>query len=171
MDMNAFYKMSYGLYVVSSRKGGRKNGQISNTVFQAAAEPPLVVISVSKENLTHEYINESKVFSISILSRNTPMTFIGSFGFRSGRDMDKFKGIDYKTGMTGAPVVLENSVAYLEAKVVNAVDLGTHTLFIGEIVNAETLKEEESMTYSYYRDVKHGHAPKAAPTYAGKPGV
>jgi len=99
------------------------------------------------------------------LSKETPMVFIGHFGFRSGRELDKFKGLDYKVGLTGAPVVLENSVGYLEAQVIDNMDAGTHTLFVGKVVDAMIIKDEEPMTYAYYHQVKRGKSPKTAPTY------
>jgi flavin reductase (DIM6/NTAB) family NADH-FMN oxidoreductase RutF len=111
-------------------------------------------VSINKQNLTHEYIQESKVFIASILSKETPMEFIGNFGFKSGREVDKFKDTDYKVGVTGAPVVLENIIGYLEAKVINAIDAGTHTVFIGRVVDAEIIKDDEPMTYAYYHEIK-----------------
>ena len=165
MNLAALHKLSYGLYVVSSRRGDALNGQIANTVFQVTSEPPSIAVSVSKQNLTHEFIKESRIFSVSILSRDTPLSFIGRFGFKSGREINKFEGINYKTGDSQAPVVLDNALAYLEARVTQEVDVGTHTIFIGEIVGVEVLKEGEPMTYAYYHDVKRGTTPKTAPSY------
>jgi flavin reductase (DIM6/NTAB) family NADH-FMN oxidoreductase RutF/rubredoxin len=165
MDIKTLYQLSYGMYVVASVKGGKLNGQISNTVFQITSEPPTVAVSINKQNLTHEFIRESRVFAASILSQDTPLSFIGNFGFKSGREVDKFKGVNYKTGKTGAPIVLDNALGYLELKVINELDAGTHTIFVGELVEAETLKSGEPMTYAYYHKVKRGTAPKTAPTY------
>ena len=165
MDIKTLYQLSYGMYVVTSVKGGKLNGQIANTVFQITSEPPTVAVSINKQNLTHEFIRESHVFAASILSQDTPLSFIGDFGFKSGREVDKFKGVNYKTGKTGAPVVLDNALGYLELKVINELDAGTHTIFVGELVEAETLKSGEPMTYAYYHKVKRGTAPKTAPTY------
>ncbi|MBU4190088.1 MAG: flavin reductase family protein, partial [Candidatus Thermoplasmatota archaeon] len=117
MNTKALYKVSYGMYVISSIMDEKINGQIANTVFQVTSEPPAVAVSINKQNLTHKYIQESKVFTVSILSKETPMKFIGHFGFKSGRELDKFKETDYKVGVTGAPVVLENIIGYLEAEV------------------------------------------------------
>jgi len=139
MNTRALHKLSYGLYVVTSRKGDKLNGQIANTVFQITSEPPTIAVSINKKNLTHE--------------------------FKSGRDIDKLEGIDYKPGETKAPIIIENAVAYLEAKVIKEIDVGTHTVFIGELVNADILTEEEPMTYEYYHKVKRGTTPKTAPSY------
>ncbi|HCP60220.1 MAG TPA: High molecular weight rubredoxin, partial [Dehalococcoidia bacterium] len=165
MNLKALYKLGYGLYVVCSRKGSRVNGQIANTVFQITSEPPTIAVSINKNNLTHEFIRESKVMAVSVLSRDTPLSFIGHFGFKSGRDIDKLKGINYKTGDARAPVVTDNALAYLEAKVIQEVDVGTHTIFIGELVGADVIKEGEPMTYAYYHQVKRGSTPRTAPSY------
>jgi len=165
MDLKALYKLGYGLYVVCSRKGDKLNGQIVNTVFQITSEPPTIAVSINKSNLTHEFIKASKVFTASVLCQDTPLAFIGHFGFKSGRDIDKFKDINYKIGETQAPVVIDNVVAYLEAKVTQEVDVGTHTVFIGEVVNADVISEEECMTYAHYHLVKRGTTPKTAPSY------
>jgi len=165
VNLKALHKLSYGLYVVSSVKGDKVNGQIANTVFQITSEPPTIAVSINKTNLTHEFIKESKVLAVSVLSQDTPLSFIGRFGFKSGRDMDKFEGISYKKGETQAPVVIDNSLAYLEAKVSQQLDVGTHTIFVGELVGADILKEGEPMTYAYYHQVKRGTTPKTAPSY------
>ena len=165
MNLKALYKLGYGLYVVCSRKGDKLNGQIANTVFQITSEPPTIAVSINKNNLTHEFIKESKVFVASVLSRDTPLSFIGHFGFKSGRNIDKLEGISYKTGETQAPVVTENALAYLEARVIQEMDVGTHTIFTGELVGADVLREGEPMTYAYYHQVKRGTTPKTAPSY------
>ncbi len=165
MNLKALHNCSYGLYVISSRKGDSFNGQIANTVFQVTSDPPTIAVSINKQNLTHEFISESKVFTASILSQDTPLSFIGHFGFKSGREIDKLKDVNYKLGETKAPIVLDHSLAYLEARVINQVDVGTHTIFIGELVAADVLREGESMTYAYYHQVKRGSTPKTAPSY------
>ena len=165
MNLKALYKLGYGLYVVCSKKGDKLNGQIANTVFQVCSEPPIIAVALNKQNLTNEFVSASKVFTVSIISQDTPLNFIGGFGFKSGREVDKFKGVGYKLGETGAPIVLDNTLAYLEAKVINQTEVGTHTIFIGEIVAADVVKEGEPMTYAYYHEVKRGTTPKTAPSY------
>jgi len=165
MDLKALYKLGYGVYVVTSKKDNRINGQIANTVFQVTSEPPTVAVSINKNNLTHDFIKESRVFAVSVLCQDTPLTFVGRFGFESGRDTDKFEGINYKIGETGAPIVLYNAVSYLEARVTKEMDVGTHTIFVGEVVNADVISDEVCMTYDYYHQIKGGKTPKAAATY------
>ena len=165
MNSKALYSLTYGLFVVSSMKGDRINGQIANTVIQVCSEPQVIQAVINRGNLTHEYISASKVFTVSILSKETPLSFIGGFGFKSGRDVDKFSGISYKTGQSGAPVVLDNSLAYLEAKVIMQMDVHTHTIFVGQLIDADVIKEGEPITYTYYQQVKRGTTPKTAPSY------
>jgi flavin reductase (DIM6/NTAB) family NADH-FMN oxidoreductase RutF/rubredoxin len=165
MNIKALYKLGYGVYIVTSRKGDRLNGQVANTVFQVTSEPPTVAVSINKQNLTWEYIKESRVFAASVLCQATPLTFIGQFGFKSGRDIDKFEGVNYKIGETGAPVVLDNAVSYLEVKVKQEMDAGTHTIFLGEVVNADIVSDDVCMTYDYYHQIKGGKTPKTAATY------
>jgi len=168
MNTTALYKIGYGLYVVSSCKGEKINGQIANTVFQVTSEPPALAVCINKTNLTHEYISESRVFTAAVLRQDTPLSFIGNFGFKSGRDTDKFEGVNYKTGASGAPVVLDNAVAWMEVKVKDEMDAGTHTIFFGEVVDADVVSDEPAMTYEYYHQVKRGTTPKTAPSYIAK---
>jgi len=165
VNIKALHKIGYGLYVVTSKKDNRFNGQIANTVFQVTSEPPTIAISINRNNLTWQFIKESRVFAASVLCQDTPLTFIGRFGFRSGRDTDKLNGVDYKIGNTGVPVVLEYATAYIEARVTQEMDVGTHTIFVGEVVNAEVISDEACMTYDYYHQIKGGKTPKAAATY------
>ncbi|HEC89980.1 MAG: flavin reductase [Thermoplasmata archaeon] len=167
MDPKVLHKVSYGLYVICSKKEDKINGQIANTLFQVTAEPPQIAISINKKNLTHQYIEESKLFTASILSQETPMKFIGLFGFKSGRDIDKSSNINFKIGRLGLPIVIDYALAYVEAKVVDKIDVGTHTLFIGEVVDGKILNENrEPLTYEYYHKIKGGYSPKTAPTYS-----
>ena len=165
MDTTALYKLGYGMYIVGSRQGDRRNGQIANTVFQITSEPPTVAVSINKSNLTHEFITKGKAFSVSVLHEGTPLAFIGQFGFKSGRDTDKLEGINYKTGQTGVPIVTDHATAYLEAELINHLDVGTHSLFIGRIVAAEVLSSDPCLTYAHYHEIKGGTTPKTAPSY------
>lgn len=164
-DRRAFRDLSYGLYIVTSLDGDRLNGQIVNTVIQVTSDPARVAVIVNKQNLTHEFISKSGLFGISVLDESAPMTFLGPFGFRSGRDVDKLSQVQFKIGVTGCPLVLEHALSVLEAKVINQIDLGTHTIFIGDTVNAEVLKEGRPLTYRYYQEFLKGKAPATAPTY------
>ena len=165
MDLKGLYKISYGVYVVTSGKKGRCNGQIANTVVQISSQPAMVAVSINKQNYTHELIKQSGVFAVSVLSKDTPLSFIGNFGFKCGRDFNKFEGIDYKVGETGTQIVLNHAAAYFESKVVNEIDAKTHTIFMGEIVDTQLLSDETPMTYDFYHQIKRGTTPKSAPTF------
>ncbi|MCS7130268.1 MAG: flavin reductase family protein [Archaeoglobaceae archaeon] len=165
MNISALYKISYGLYIVTSAKEKKFAGQIANTVFQVTSEPPKLAVCLNKKNATHELVMESGVFGVSVLEKETPLQFIGKFGFKSSRDINKFEGVNFKIGKTGVPLVLDHSVAIFEAEVRGKCDVGTHTLFIGELVNAELLSDAEVMSYAYYHFIKGGKAPKTATVY------
>ena len=165
MDPNILHNIGYGMYIASSNKGEAINGQIANTAFQITSEPVTIAVSINKKNLTHEFIEASLCFSLSILLENTPLSFIGRFGFRSGREENKFKDIKFERLASGCPVVLDHCIGYLEAKVINKLDCGTHTLFIGEMTESKVLRSGKPLTYDYYHQVKRGTTPKTAPTF------
>jgi flavin reductase (DIM6/NTAB) family NADH-FMN oxidoreductase RutF/rubredoxin len=165
MDSSALHTIGYGLYIIGSRNLKRLNGQVANTLFQVTAEPPAIAIAINKSNLTHQLIKESRVFTASVLAKDTPLAFIGHFGFKSGRELDKLEGFNYILGETGAPIVTDHALAFMEAKVKQELDVGTHTIFVGELTGAEVLAQGEPMTYAYYHLVKRGTTPKTAPTY------
>lgn len=167
MDRNALKSLSYGLYIVSSYKGDKLNGQIVNTAFQTTSRPPTIAVSINKDNLTHECIVASKVFSVSVLSEETGMKTIGTFGFKCGRDIDKFKEFEYRIGITKAPIVLTTALAFIEAEVIHRVDLGTHSLFVGNAVAAEVVGQGTPLTYDYYHRTMGGKTPEKAATFSG----
>lgn len=156
IDNKAFYKLSYGLYIVSSFSDGRLNAQIANTVFQITSDPIMFAVCINKKNLTHEYIEKSKLIGVSVLSTEAPMDQIKRFGFKSGRNFNKFEGISYKLTESGIPIVLDNAVSYFELQVEKEIDVSTHTMFICKVLNAELLENKDQMTYQYYQDVKSG---------------
>ncbi len=165
IDGKAFRAMSYGLYVVTSVCQEKANGQIANTVFQVTSNPPRVAVCINKENLTHACIVKSGVFGISVLEEDTPLTFIGRFGFKSGRESDKLEGVASVTGPSKCPLVTEHAVSVMEAKVVEKMDTGTHTLFIGEVTHAQVLNKKAPLTYAAYHEKKRGKTPPKAPTF------
>ena len=166
MNPKTLHKISYGLYVVCSKNKDKINGQIANAIIQVTSKPQTIAISINTQNLTHDFIKKSKIFTISILSEETPMNFIGNFGFKSGRTINKFENVEYKLGKSNVPIVLENTVAYIEANVIDEINVGTHTIFIGRVIDAEILTENNPMTYEYYHKCKGGYSPKTAPTYS-----
>mgnify|MGYP001163398472 FL=1 len=165
IDKKALYTLSYGLYIVCSKKDDKFNGQVANAVMQVTSNPVVLAACLHKENLTTECIRDSGVFSVSVLEEDTPMTFIGNFGFKCGRDFNKFEKCSFETGKTGAPLVLEHSLAVMEAKVVKEMDIFTHVMFFGEVLFSRRLGEGRPLTYAHYREVKKGRSPRNAPTF------
>ncbi len=148
----ALFKITYGLYIVTSVKGDKINGQCANTVFQITSEPGTVAIGINKSNYTHEFIQASGLVGISILGQHGH-DLVRNFGYRSGRDEDKFAGISYHTGETGVPI-LGDCIAFLEGKVAQQMDCGTHTLFLLNILAGDLVSDNEPMTYAYFRATK-----------------
>ncbi len=111
IDPEALRNLSSGLYIVTSHFKNKTNGQIVNTVMQVAGDPPCVATSINKKNLTHDYITKSGMFAISVLAESTPMKFIGRFGFRSGRDIDKFDQVSHKKGVYNRPIITQHTLA------------------------------------------------------------
>lgn len=165
MNKAVLHKISYGLYIICSGQDGKFNGQIGNTMFQVTSDPVTIAISINKGNYTHELIKLSRKFTVSILAQAAPMTFIGLFGFKSGREVNKLENAKTKIGQTGVPIVLDYSIGYLEAELISELDCGSHTIFVGRVVDADVTNNEEPMTYDYYHKVKGGKASKNAPTY------
>ena len=169
MNIEAFFKMTYGLYLISSKHGEQISGYIANTAFQVTAEPPQIAISCHKDNISAKVIEESRVFSISVLEKETDAGLIGLFGYQSGHEDEKFERVNYKYGETGAPIILTHTVAYFECKVVDKFDVGSHYLFIGEVLESELLEpQNDPLAYDYFRNEMKLMAPERAPTYVDK---
>lgn len=166
MDLQALFKISYGLYVVTARYNDLISGYISNTVFQVTAEPPRLATCCAKANYTCELLEKSQAFGVTVLSQETPQEFLQRFGYKSGRDYPKMTGIDYFSGTTGAPIITAHAVAWYECRVVQSVDVGTHLIFIADLVDSRLIQPDGNpMTYAYYREVRRSKAPKNAPTF------
>jgi len=166
MNIEAYFKITYGLYIVSTAVGEKLNGYISNAVFQVTAEPAQFAIACSKNNYTADMISRSKVFAISALSDGVRADIISTFGYKSGRDVDKFEGYNYKIGRTGAPILLDDELAWFECEVVQTLDVGSHLLFVGNVIDGDLLNATgQPLTYANYRELRKGKAPKNAPTY------
>jgi len=166
MDKKALFHISYGLYVVTSVKGNEKNGFIGNTVFQITSKPARMALGVSVDNYTHDFIKESKSFAVSIINQEVDTNLIKTFGYMSGKDVDKFAEIEWKESENGLPLICKDINATFECKVVEEVNFGSHTIFVGEVISEEVIDDSiPVLTYEYYRNVLKGKAPKNAPTY------
>ena len=155
MDSNALYKISYGLYVLTAKDEKRDNGCIINTVMQiTSCEPYHLVVSVCKQNLTHNMIMNTKEFNISTLTTQTPFKVFEHFGFKSGNQEEKFGECSAtaprsKNGIIYLPQYINS---YLSAKVFDTMDCGTHTIFLAELTEAENINADPSLTYEYYHE-------------------
>lgn len=154
MDISAMFTLSYGL-----------NGQISNTVFQITDEPIRQAISINRTELTHEIMMETGKCCIGVLSTVADLPFIGRFGFKSGRETDKFADIPYDLTPSGCPVPSENILSHIDLRIVDNVDVTTHTLFTSEVTDCGIMGEGQPMTYAFYQQVLRGRTPPTAPSY------
>lgn len=162
MDKKALYNLEYGVFLVSSRSGDRINACITNTCIQAAAKPLLLAICCINGNYTPELIKESGLFTVSVLDNSVSFETIKHFGMQSGRTVDKFADFDYALDANGLPYLKTQANAVLSCRVVSSQDLGSHTIFFGEVLEAERLGDKPSLTYARYQsDVKPRPAPKA----------
>lgn len=151
--IQALYSISYGLYIISAHADGVDNGQCANTCFQVTAEPARIAIGVNKNNYTHELISKSGQFGVSVLNQQGH-DYARRFGYRSGRDVNKFEDLpDVHRGQLGI-LLLDDAVATVEAEVIGQLDAGTHTIFLGEVKSGEVLQKAEPMTYAYFRATK-----------------
>lgn len=157
--------MSYGLYVLTSHDRDKLNGQIVNSITQVTNDPIRVAVTIKKKNFTHQLISKSKVFALSVLDNLTPKSFLRLFGFQSGRDVDKFSNVQFKEGSSGCPIIMENALSVLEAAVFKRIDLGTHTVFIGNAISSERFTKGPSLTYRYYQSKLNMGIPRNAPSY------
>ena len=152
MDNKAMYKLSYGLFVLTAKDGDKENGCITNTAVQVASEPNTISFAVNKANFTHDMVMKTKKCNISVISEDAEFGLFKHFGFQSGRDVDKFADFkDCKHADNGIPYITKGTNAYFSIEIRQTVDLGSHTLFIGEPAAMEVLSNTESATYSYYQ--------------------
>jgi len=153
MDNTALYRLSYGVFMLGANANGRKNGCITNTCMQVANSPTRVAISVINTNFTCDLIKSSGTFALTMLSEKVTFDTIKHFGYQSGRDVDKITDLNLPTDSFGNPYLNRESVAYISCKVLSSQDLGSHTLFIAEIIDAEVLnKDLKPLTYADYQD-------------------
>lgn len=168
MKKEAFYDMSYGLYIITSKYEEQFAGCIVNTVTQATAEEkPKLIVIVNKENTTNQIMKKAKKVNISVLSQNADMLLIGRFGFRNSKEYDKLKDTKHILGKNNIPVITESVVSYVETNIIEEIDCGTHTVFVLEATEADTLSEEKPLTYQYYHEVIKGKTPPKASSFSG----
>lgn len=147
---NAIHKLTYGLFILTAKDGNKDNGCIINTVTQVTSEPNRISIAVNKSNYTHDIIAKTGEFNVSILTENSKFETYKHWGFQSGKDVDKLEAISFKRAENGITYITNETNAYISAKVISSIDLGTHTLFIADVTASEVLSDDQSVTYDYY---------------------
>ena len=151
MNGKAMYNLTYGLFVLTSKDGGKDNGCIVNTVSQVTTEPNRICVAVNKLNFTHDMIHKTGEFNVSILTEGSKFETYKHFGFQSGKDIDKMEAIDFKRAANGIAYITNETNAFISAKVVSETDLGTHTLFLADVTDGEVLSDDPSVTYAFYQ--------------------
>ena len=152
MNNNALFKIGYGLYVLTANDNEKDNGCIINTVMQVTSNPCQIGIAVNKQNYTNQMIQKTKKFNVSVLSENAKFETFKHFGFQSGANVDKFANYtDVKRSPNGLYYITKDTNAYFSAYVKQETDLGTHTLFIAQLVAAEILSDVPTVTYDFYQ--------------------
>jgi len=152
IDTKALFKLSYGLYVVTCNDGNKHNGIIVNTVMQLTDIPNRVAVCINKANYSHDIIKKSGKMNINCLTESTPFDIFKRFGFASGRDVDKFEGITFRTSANSIAVLTEHINACISLEVESYTDVDTHGLFICKVTEAELISDEKSVTYTYYHE-------------------
>lgn len=163
MDITALFNLSYGVYVVTAWNQGEATGCVVNSAMQITATNPTVAISMNRDNFTHGCITETGFFAINVLSEDTDPVIIGKFGYQSGKNFKKFESTDWS--VKGNLPVLSSAQSFIACRVIDKMETSTHTVFLGKVVDCQSLTDKTPMTYSYYHKVIKGKAPKNAPTY------
>ena len=163
MDKTAFFTMPSGLYVVSAAADGLRAGCVINTAVQVTSAPARISVAVNKENVTSGVIASAKAFALTVIDQTADMLYI----FRTSSDYDKFAKYETHETALGMPYVPEHAAALFSCRLIDAVDVGTHLLFIGEVEDAERLSGEAPLTYDYYHKVLKGKTPPKASSYQG----
>jgi flavin reductase (DIM6/NTAB) family NADH-FMN oxidoreductase RutF len=152
MNTSALFKIGYGLYVLTANEQGKDNGCIVNTVMQITSEPLQVVVCVNKNNYTCGMIQHTRKFNISVLTEETGFDVFKNFGYQSGQNTDKFTNfVDVKRTNNGILYITKNTNAYFSAWVQQEIDLGTHIMFIAQLIEAEVLSNKPTVTYDFYQ--------------------
>lgn len=171
MNFNAFDKMSYGLYVISTQSGGKVAACVVNTLTQATVMPTHMVVTINKENYTEQLLEQSGLFEAVALSQSAMTELIGAFGFVSSRDSDKFAKWAHETDENGIPYLTEQVVARFSCKVIDMMDAGSHMVFLAKVLDAKDMGGDSPMTYAYYHKVRKGITPPKASSYVPDPAV
>ena len=163
MNNKILRDLSYGVYAVGSLDKDRKVGCIANSAMQITSDPQTIAISINHDNYTNECIKKTGKFSISVLNEESDPTIIGTFGFQTSKDTDKYQKVKYD--MAENLPVLTDTNGYMVCEVVSTLETETHTIFVGKVIAMDKIADKTPMTYKYYHEVLKGKSPKKAPTY------
>lgn len=163
MNKNAVRALSYGVYVISVWDEGRPTGCTANSAMQITSDPATIAVSINHNNYTNECIRKNGRFSISVLSEKSDPQIIGTFGFQSGRTVNKYESVPYE--LKNYMPVVKDSCAYMICEVIDTMETETHTVFLGKVTDMDVMSPDPAMTYAYYHNVVKGKSPKNAPTY------
>ncbi|MDP4109341.1 MAG: flavin reductase [Bacillota bacterium] len=168
MDKAALFKISYGLFLAGTATEEKENACIINTVMQVTSIPARVTLALQKRNLTHDLIIKKGSLALSILAQDCPLDTIAAFGLKSGRDVDKFLNVKYKTDGNKNPYLESESTAMLSLSVFDSRDMGTHTMFFCDVLDALLFNDKKPITYDLYRELKSGGKTEAAAISSAK---
>lgn len=162
MKLDVLKNMSYGMYIIGARDE-KMVGCVANTVVQITNDPITFIVSLNKNNVTTKTILKTKKFSVSILDEETNPEVIGTFGYHTSREIDKYEKVHYQE-VDGLPV-LEDSCGYITCEVINILETTTHLVILGKVLTMDGYKDTRPMTYRFYHEQLKGKSPKTAPTY------
>lgn len=165
MHYEGLSKLSGGIYLLCTAGEQGKNAMLASAVMQAAEQ--VICVSVNKESHTHTLLEQTGKFTLASVTTQAPLPFLEGFGFRSGRETDKFQGVQAKE-VEGIPTVVEHCNAVTACRLDRAVDCGSHVVYFGHILTTALLAPAPSMTLDYYQDVVHGRIPPKSPAYAAR---
>lgn len=166
MNHSALYNLSYGVYLCTTWDEGKPVGCVANSAMQITSDPASVAVSINKKNYTHACIEKTGYFAITVLAEQSDPKLIGRFGFCSGREVDKFEGVPY--AVRGKLPVPDGGMAFISCKVTGRMETATHTVFLGEVIEADNMQKGTPMTYAYYHKVLKGKTSANAPTFRGE---
>lgn len=167
IDSTALFSMTSGLYVVSAQADDMRASCVINTALQVTSKPLQLLVAVNKENTTAGVIQHAGAFAVTAIDQTADMLYMGNFGFRTSANYNKFEKYQTEVTEQGTPYCPEHACAVFDCKLVNTVDVGTHYLFIGEVIEAQKLSSEPPLTYEYYHHTLKGKTPPKASSYQG----
>lgn len=150
MNKQIFEKLSYGMYVLTSSIDSKLFGCIINSAMQITDEQPTIMVSVNQKSLTHNCIKQSKKFSIQIIGENTELSIISIFGYKSSFNTNKFESFDYQ--LIDSLPILNHTIGYITCEVIEMLNIDSHTIFIGKVMNCECFRNDKAMTYQYFHE-------------------